>query len=394
MSSAHSFLRTRVRALPPRTLDLVLAALVLLATAAEVAFADATATERAAAALPAAVAAAAVWARRRQPLLALALAIAALTATAALDRDVWNALNAIYLVLLFVTYSMAARESGPRLTAGVALAVAGVVVAAVALQDRDEEGSLAAAVAIGLAFFVVAPVAAGRLLHSRLALSAALGQKAQRLEAVRARRAEEAATAERTRIAGELHDVVAHALGAMTVQAAAARRLAVKDAGRAAGAFEAIETTGRDALGELRTLLDALRDDASGEPLHATRAALTALPELARRARSAGLAVDYDISGASPGPLPAGVDLSAYRVVQEALQAALQRGCAETASVRLRYRPDRLEIEVADDGSCADTRPLLGLHERVNLYGGEVEVAVESGGHVVRAWLPLEPVPA
>jgi signal transduction histidine kinase len=195
-----------------------------------------------------------------------------------------------------------------------------------------------------------------------------------------------------------LHGVVAHALGAMTIQAAAARRLADKDAARAAGAFEAIEHTGREALGEIRTLLDVLRaEDASTaeEPALAPQPSLSTLEDLAERLRRVGLQVEVAQQGAAPAKLPTGVDLTAYRVVQEALEAALEHGHAGAASVLVRFTDDELLIEVSDDGPRGD-RNLLGLQERVRVFGGRIEAGggQPGGGHVLRAGLPLESVPA
>lgn len=395
VSSALSSFRTRARALTAGQVDLLLAVLVVAVTMLEASTADASASERAAALLPAGLSAGALLVRRYEPLVALVVAAGAIATTALLEYEVWNALNAVYLALIGVTYSMAHRSSGSRLIAGVVIAAAGIVVITVALEDRDIEDNAILVTAIGLAFFVVAPVVAGRLLRSRLSLDAALGEKAERIEATRAIRAREAATAERTRIAGELHDIVAHALGAMTIQAAGARRLASVKPELAAQAFEAIEVTGRDALGELRTLLDALKDDEAPEPMIGPQPTLTSLPDLAGRARSAGLAVELDVTGERPDGIPAGIDVTAYRIVQDALTSALHQGGAGTASVKVRYRNDRLEVEVLDDGLRVSERRLLGLRERVGLYRGEVQIGAErAGGHSVRAWLPLEGVPA
>ena len=232
-------------------------------------------------------------------------------------------------------------------------------------------------------------------LASRVRLGRALEDKPERLEAARAGRAREAALGERGRIAGELHDVVAHALGAMTIQAAAARRLSAIDAQRAAGAFEAIETTGRDALVELRTLLDALRGDEGPTPLHEPQPSLAVLANLAARARAAGLPVELELHGERPPDLAASIDLTAYRVVQEALTEALRQGGAGSARVVVRYLEDSLEIEVSDDGMRVAGRRLLGLRERVRLYGGQVDAGTRrEGGHLVQARLPLEGVPA
>jgi signal transduction histidine kinase len=230
------------------------------------------------------------------------------------------------------------------------------------------------------------------MLRSRLRLTEALREKVAIAEADRSDRASEAIAEERTRIASELHDLVAHALGAMTIQASAARRLAEVDATRAATAFEAVETTGRDALGELRTLLEVLRDDET-EPSAAPQPSLDALPQLVERARAIGLGVSLDVEGVRPAGLPASVDLTAYRVVQDALRAAREEGGAGSATVTVRYRGDRVEIEVVDDGLRVAERRLLGLRERVRLYGGEVSSgALRPDGHILRARLPLEGV--
>jgi signal transduction histidine kinase len=180
----------------------------------------------------------------------------------------------------------------------------------------------------------------------------------------------------------------------MTIQASAARRLAETDAERAATAFEAVERTGRDALGELRTLLEVLRDDET-ETLHAPQPTLESIDALAERARALGLGVTVAVRGDRPADLPASVDLMAYRVVQDALRAARNDGGAGSAQVTVRYEDDRVEVEVADDGVRVAERRLLGLRERVRLYGGKVSAEpLRGGGHVVRARLPLAGVPA
>ena len=206
-------------------------------------------------------------------------------------------------------------------------------------------------------------------------------------EQLRAVEADRALADERARIARELHDVVAHALGAMTVQAAAARRLAEKDTERAGSAFQAVEATGREALTELRRLLGVLRR-ADAELALAPQPRLAFLNELAQRMAAAGLAVRGDVQGEVP-PLPVGVDLTAYRVVQEALGEALRTGGAGLATVHVRHRGGEIEVEVVDDGRNTDRR-LLGMRERVRVYGGQLEIAPRrEGGHRVRARLPV-----
>jgi signal transduction histidine kinase len=374
--------------------DALLAVVAVLATLAEAAFADASTGARLAALGPGALVAAGLLLRRHEPVGAVALGAAGLVGANFLEPDVYDQLNTPYFAFLFLVYSMAGREPARRLAVGVGVALAAILVITFTMDERLSDTSTLGQLLIGIGFFVAAPVFAGRLLHSRLRLNAALAAKADRAAAERSEGTREAAAAERARIASELHDLVAHALGAMTIQASAARRLAEVDADRAAEAFAAVEQTGRDALGELRTLLEVLRDE-DEEPLHAPQPRLDGLPALAERARGFGLGVTLDVDGPRPDDVPASLDLTGYRVVQDALRAARNEGGAGAARVTVRYRGDHVEVEVADDGTPAGNRRLLGLRERVRLYGGEVTVDPQTpGGHVVRAQLPLEPVPA
>jgi len=381
-------LRARAGSWPPYRFDLVLAAVLFTEGMAEAALGDASWPARLAAAGPLAIVAAGVAVRRRAALAACVLAVAGIAAISLLQDPLQEALQGPYFGWLFVTYSLAARESRRTLLLGVAITLAGVAAITAA------EGGNAGDVLLAGVLFVLGPVLAGRVLYSRLNLNRALAEKGARLERERRSRAEEAATDERARIAGELHDVVAHALGAMTIQAAAARRLATRDSARAAGAFEAIETTGREALGEIRTLLDVLRAGEEDEPALEPQPGLAGLRSLVDRVRAAGLPVDLEVHGSAPGDLPASVDLTAYRVVQEALSAALEHGGAGHAQVWVGYDEDAVAIRVADDGGRDGMRPLLGMRERVALYGGEVSAGPADTGHVVEARLPLEGVHA
>jgi signal transduction histidine kinase len=236
-------------------------------------------------------------------------------------------------------------------------------------------------------FVAVGPILVGRVMRNRARLNRTLGEKARRLERERAERAEAAAVEERERIAGELHDVVAHALSAMVVQAGAARRAAGRDPALAGQAFRAVETSGREALVEIRSLLGVLRRE-DEELALAPQPSLRHVGTLVQRMRAAGLATDFAVEG-EQRELPVGLDLTAYRVVQEALGGALEHGGAGHANVRLRYGNDHVELKIDDDGG-EPSRPLLGIRERVSLSGGELQAgARRSGGHVVRARLPL-----
>jgi signal transduction histidine kinase len=202
-----------------------------------------------------------------------------------------------------------------------------------------------------------------------------------------ARRADALVADERDRIAGEVHDVLAHALSAIVVQAGAARRA---DPSEALAALGAVERTGRDALAELRRLLGVLRPEDGELPL-TPQPGLERIPSLVRRARHAGLEVHLRVEGRER-PLPAGVDLAAYRVVELALGSAVDGAGAARADVRVSYADDAVVVEVRDDGRRT-VRPLAGLRERVCLHGGELQSGMRSGGgHSVRARIPLRAV--
>jgi signal transduction histidine kinase len=234
----------------------------------------------------------------------------------------------------------------------------------------------------------------GDSMRYRRGYYAALEEKAARLEAERHAEAKVAAAAERARIARELHDIVAHHVSVMVVQADGAGYVLQSDPGRAAGALAAVSATGRQALTELRRLLGVLRSD--GE-----QAALTPLPglgelrELLDQSRAAGLEVSYRLTGV-PRDLPEGAELAAYRVVQESLTNTRKHaGLAATAAVTLQYEPDGLIVAVTDDGMAVPTgepggHGLAGMRERVAIYGGTVTAGpLPDGGFGVRAWLPF-----
>ena len=205
--------------------------------------------------------------------------------------------------------------------------------------------------------------------------------------------AREAVAEERARVARELHDVVAHSVSVMVIQAQAGPRL-LADPERLRATFAAIETTGKEALTELRRLLGVLRTpdhrfDLGPQP------GLDSLDALVEQVRRAGLPVAVRVEGEAR-PLPAGVDLSAYRIIQEALTNTLKHAGPAEAEVAVRYGPTTLDVEIVDNGSAAlpDTNGsghgLIGMHERVALYGGALHAGARNGhGYTVRASLPL-----
>jgi signal transduction histidine kinase len=228
------------------------------------------------------------------------------------------------------------------------------------------------------------PIAFGRVVFNRR----------RRVVRDREEAAREAVSVERSRIARELHDIVAHHMSVMVVQAAAARAVAGRDPAAADDALRQIETSGRAGLTEMRRLLEILKSQERGEE-RAPQPGLARLDELVDGMRATGLSVETVVEG-TPHELPPGVDLSAYRIVQEALTNTLKHAGDAHARVLLRYEPGAIEIEVADDGRGAGNgetagggRGLIGMRERVQLFGGTLDSGPrDGGGFVVRARLP------
>ncbi|MFG3223932.1 sensor histidine kinase [Kitasatospora sp. NPDC048194] len=269
---------------------------------------------------------------------------------------------------------------------------------------ETETGWIAALVAAGAAGWL--GVALGR---ARRAYLAAIGARGWLLERERESAARTAVDAERARIAAELHDIVSHNVSLMVVQAGAAREVLTTMPEEAAAAMAAVESAGRDAMTELRHLLGLLAPAADGreEPEEADFApqpSLSRLSPLIDRFAFAGLPVEVRISG-EPQPLPAGIDVTAYRIIQEALTNALKHGDGVKAEVTVRYADHYLRVEVLNSGpsvlvgdAAAERQPadgagrgLVGLRERVAVYGGDLDARRRlGGGYRVRARIPLD----
>jgi signal transduction histidine kinase len=261
-------------------------------------------------------------------------------------------------------------------------------------------GWLVAAVAC-----VAVVVLATRLAGARRAFVKALEERGWLLERERETAAQNAVGAERARIARELHDIVSHNVSVMVVQAGAARRVLAMEAAEAeaAAALRAVEDAGREAMTELRHLLGVLAPPADGRDDDdlSPQPGLSRLSPLIDRVAFAGLPVEVRISG-EPRPLPSGVDLTAYRIIQEALTNALKHGDGRKAEVTVRYADHALRVEVLNSGPSvlsggqpppADGpgRGLLGLRERVAVLGGDLDARRRlGGGFRVRAKIPLE----
>jgi signal transduction histidine kinase len=220
-----------------------------------------------------------------------------------------------------------------------------------------------------------------------------LGRRAERLEREREAQARAAVLDERARIARELHDVVAHGMSVMVVQAGAARSLLNGDADpRVHDHLRSLEASGRQSLSEMRRLLTVLRDDdeLALEPLPG----MDQLDALVSATRQAGVDVSVQIEG-QPEPLAPGIDLTAFRIVQEALTNTIKHAGPAHARLTVRYSSDTLELEIVDDGrgkAAGDGtgHGLIGMRERAALYGGELQAgAREDGGYAVRVRLPI-----
>jgi signal transduction histidine kinase len=374
-----------MRALDPYRADLLLAAVFLVEALGElVVFVPDDAPHRWGAALLIASEAIALAIRRRYTVLAVMLVMPVQLIASQLGRDYGDNLITPWFVMLLMLYTIGRHLEGRTMLLVGAYSGA-LLIAANATDDYSDTlvDYLSTAVLL-----VAAPIIVGRVIRHRSRLHRTLRAKKERLEQERVVSAAAAAQEERARIAAELHDVVAHALSAMVVQASGARRLAERNPERAGEAFLAVERSGREALTEIRGLLGVLRRDDEDLGL-APQPSLRHVTTLVHKAQAAGLPVQVQVEGEARD-LPIGIDLTAYRVIQEALGGALEPGHAGGAQVRLHYGADHVEVEVADDGGNT-ARPLDGIRERVALSGGQLRAgARRDGGHVVRARLPLE----
>jgi signal transduction histidine kinase len=207
---------------------------------------------------------------------------------------------------------------------------------------------------------------------------------------------ERAATEERARIAHELHDVVAHSVSEMVVQAAGVRYSLTDNQEREREALRSIEQTGREALTEMRHMLGVMPRGSDETAELSPQPGLAHLDELVAEVRNAGSPVTLRVEGERP-TLPIGIDLSAYRIVQEGVANALEHANCRHVNVTVRFARDGVEVEIADDGSAITTsgrsegESLAGMRERVSLYGGTLESGPRAGGgYLVRVRLPVE----
>jgi signal transduction histidine kinase len=326
------------------------------------------------------------------------------------------------LVVLFTCVTSAAVllvSNYPDTTGGIAVIVATYTVASTCARRQSVVGAVYVAAMLLVIFFSHPPAddftigslvsnfilfgsafILGDYVRLRRVRQAELEERARRLEAERDEEARRAVAEERARIARELHDVVAHSMSVMTVQAGAARRVIDRDVDQAREALGAIEATGREALAEMRRLLGVLREDQPGPDggTLAPQPGLDRIAALVGQVRDAGVEVELTVDG-TPRPVPQGLDVSAYRIVQEALTNVLKHAGPARAHVTVRHDDDGVDIEVVDDGRGIGAHGatqdggghgLLGMRERVALYDGTLETGRRPGGGFrVHARLPV-----
>jgi signal transduction histidine kinase len=320
--------------------------------------------------------------RFRWPLTTLAAVLGGWIAATALGIHSGDPILPVVCGVLAI-YAVGSRSDGWHFWAGAALAVGGM---ATQLLLRESPGT-------DLALAVALP-AAGLLIGRALGI---LEFEPDVLERERDERIAAALATERGRIARELHDVVGHSISVMGIQAGAVRRRLGDDQARERDALLAVERTGRQAVGEMRRLIGMLRT--GPDEISSPSPSLRRVEQLVAETRDAGLSVELRVAG-SLDPLPPGVDLAGYRIVQEALTNALKHAPGSRVSVDIHCARNQLEIEVRNDGDPAAAPPnangrvghgLIGMRERTSLYGGSLTTgAAPGGGFRVHARMPLE----
>jgi signal transduction histidine kinase len=377
----------------PARLDWALAGLALAVAVAELAV---TADLRGSLAVNVVAAAGIVlplaWARTwplRATACLLVVALPAQALTSAAD------LPAIWFTLLALSFGLGAHQDGRGAAAGVGVLICGIV-ATSAISGSLTVGDVAFPAVLVAGFCL-----AGRTARSRARLAGELHEAAARANERRAAEAERAVVEERKRIAREMHDVVAHSVSVMVVQAGGARRILERDPQRARDAAELIAHTGREAIVELQRLRPTAFGGVCPHVLNIERASaptLDGLDGLVERARAAGLPVALTVEGRRR-PLPAGVELAAYRVVQEAITNAIKYADAAPTEVHVCYGQQDVQLQVSDRGPGAGApgrvggggHGLVGMRERVRIFGGELHTGRRAGGGFeVRARIPVD----
>jgi signal transduction histidine kinase len=326
--------------------------------------------------------------RRRFPMGAPLVSVAVVAATSFADHRFAQVQFAAYLTALGISAWFGMRPARGQALVGLAsLQLVSVIVNLNDPKNPPIGDYLWSAITFSVAWVL------GFALGSRLRETDTARRLAEQAELEREEQARLAVAEERARIARELHDVVGHSVSVMTVQASAVRRLLEPDQDKEREALLVVEQTGREALAEMRRMVGVLRrpDEA---PALAPQPSLEHIEQLVAHTRETGLPVELRIEG-TPVELPAGIDTTAYRIVQEALTNAVKHARASKAEVVVRYENGTVEVTVSDDGrgggdGGGSGHGLVGMRERVSVYGGELEAGPQaSGGFRLRATLPV-----
>jgi signal transduction histidine kinase len=328
--------------------------------------------------------------RRRWPLAGMLVILAALAAKTLLGGPSGAQPVSLLPALLLLFYGIGAFAPARRSewVLGLAVVVSGV-------NTLTTPGKAASDLLASELLVVLLPYALGRMVRARAARERADREQAERLDAGRELTVATAALRERARIARELHDVIAHSVSVMVIQAGGARIVMASEPDRAEASLRSVERAGREALAEMRRLLGVLDGERDPRAL-APQPGLSDIDDLLSRARASGLAADLHVDG-EPGAVSPALDLCAYRIIQEALTNAIRHAAPARAEVRVRWAPTALELEISDDGrgqgavnGASGGHGIAGMRERVALHGGSLRAgAGAEGGFTVLACLPL-----
>jgi signal transduction histidine kinase len=343
------------------------------------------------------IATAAVAWRRPWPVWALAAQLSAVLISTAFDGDLAENPFAPFLAVIVVMYGVGSYAPSGWSYFGVGIGVLGMILINLVGDSANDVGSYVGTILLA----VLLPWAAGRAVKEWAQRALELERANKALKAEQEQRSLLAVADERSRIARELHDVIAHSISVMVVQSEGAKRMIDRDPKRAKAALEQIEGTGRATLVEMRRLLGVLRKEREGA-VRTPQPGTGTLDMLVDRAQEAGLDVRMAIDG-DRKTLPAGIDVSIFRIIQEALTNSLKHAGPTRADVLLTYHPDSIEVEIVDAGIVNGYEPpepdpenpqhgLLGMKERVSLYGGEIVTGpCEDGRDGYRVWarIPL-----
>lgn len=379
-------------------IDALVAAVVAVLAVVEVAqtSADALPGERAADgfayALVITAALSLVW-RRRAPVAVMAIVMASLAAFWLRDHGATLAVLGLPAVFAVAAH----EEHRSRAWWALVLGCVAVMVAA-GVSVLDEPKGFAYLKGLSIVAFLIGAIAAGVVIRNRERIFVDTERRAAAAEADRLAEAERAVVRERSRIAREMHDVVAHGMSIVAVQAAAGREIVHVNPDKAAEVFARIEAVGRESLAELRRMLGVLRDSADHDASLEPQPGITDIAAAVASSSATGVAAELVIEG-HQRPVAPGIELAAFRIVQEALTNVRKHaGRSASATVRIAYEPDVLVVEITDDGRGAATalsgigsgHGLIGMRERVEIYGGELTSGPRpGGGYAVRAVLPI-----